>query len=307
MSIVKNSTSAFYDNGLRSMASLRKLAETYQDQISTQKKLARSSDDPVAASRLRNLSRVQLLSGVDTANADRASTDLSLADAAMSDMAAALIRIQELTATAANATTSDADRASIAIEMDTIFGNLVTLANARDSGGNALFGGQSAGDAYMLDPSGQAIYVGTADPEELPLGEGQSVIRSVTGPQIFSFNGTDGNPTDLLTVVKNLADAMKGGASDPQIAARDALAELKAGLDTLATGQTLVGTRLSWIEMTGERRTTLGELRSNEQSDLGSTDLTTAVAQLQETLLVLEATQSTFTKLASLTLFDQLR
>ncbi|WP_185998072.1 flagellar biosynthesis protein FlgL [Novosphingobium aerophilum] len=306
MSIVSTSTSAFFERARRDMKDLRTQAENYQAQMSSGSKLERSSDNPVAASRLRSLARQEKLSGIDQTNANRANADLSLADAAMSDMADALIRAQELATQAASATLPDTQRASIGQELDQIFSNLVALANARDSSGHALFGGESAGDAYALDASGNAVYVGTASSAELPLGAGQSVTRSITGPAFLSFNAAGGSATDLMAVVKNLAAALQGASADPAGAAGNALADLKTGLDTLTTGQTVIGTRLAWIEVTDDRRVNLSELRSSEEADLGSTDLATTLAQLQETMTVLEASQASFSRLASLNLFDQL-
>ncbi|MFC0683339.1 flagellar hook-associated protein FlgL [Novosphingobium clariflavum] len=306
MTIVSTSTAAFFERSRRDIKDLRTQAENYQSQLSSGQKIDRSSDNPVAASRLRTLSRLEALSTIDQSNAQRANADLSLADSAMSDMSDALIRAQELATQASNSTLSDDQRASIGAELDQIFSNLLALANARDSNGHALFGGASSGDAYSLDAAGNAVYVGTASSGTLPLGEGQSVTRSMTGPEFLSFTGSAGSPTDLLAVVRNLADALQGAASDPTGAASAALTDLKTGLDSLTTGQTVVGTRLAWIEVTGDRRTDLSALRSTEESDIGSADLATTIAQLQETMTVLEASQSTFGKLASLNLFSQL-
>ncbi|MBO9722952.1 MAG: flagellar biosynthesis protein FlgL [Novosphingobium sp.] len=306
MSIVSTSTSAFFERARRDMKDLRTQAENYQAQMSSGSRLERSSDNPVAASRLRTLARQEKLSGIDKTNAGRANADLSLADAAMSDMADALIQAQELAMRASSSTLTDIQRASIGEELEQIFSNLLSLANARDSSGHALFGGESAGDAYALDASGKAVYVGTAASGDLPLGDGQSVTRSLTGPTFLSFNAADGTPTDLLAVVKTLADALGGASADPAGAAGRALADLKTGLDTLSTGQTVIGTRLAWIEVTDDRRVNVSELRASEEADLGGVDLATALAQLQETMTVLEASQASFTRLASLNLFDRL-
>ncbi|MBT0670417.1 flagellar biosynthesis protein FlgL [Novosphingobium profundi] len=306
MPIVSTSTSAFYERARTDLKDLRSQAETLQSQLSSGQKLTRSSDNPVAASRLRSLARLEKLSEIDATNASRANADLNLADAAMSDMADALIRAQELATEAANATLTDAQRTSIGQELEQIFGNLVALSNARDSNGHALFGGESAGDAYSLDASGNALYVGTPGTSDLPLGEGQSVSRSMTGPQFLSFIDSNGNAADSLATVKALASALQGGSSDPAGAAREALGNLQSGLDALTTGQTVIGTRLAWIELTDNRRVDLQELRQSEESEIGATDIATTIATLQETLTVLEASQASFTKLAGLTLFDHL-
>jgi flagellar hook-associated protein 3 FlgL len=305
MTIVSTSTSAFFERARANMKDLRSQAEAVQGQLSSGQKLSRSSDDPVAASRLRTLARQEKLASVDIANASRAEADLTLADAALSDMASAIMRAQELTGRAANDTLNADQRTVIGKELDAIYGTLVSLANARDSNGHALFGGESPGEAYSLDASGNATYVGTASSGALPLGEGQTITRSVTGPEFLNFS-VNGTPTDLLAVVKNLAAALQGASTDPAGAARDSIGALQTGLDTLTTGQTVVGTRLAWIELTSERRTDLSELLAAEQKDLGSTDIASSVATLQETLLVLEASQASFTKLAGLSLFNQI-
>ena len=76
---------------------------------------------------------------------------------------------------------------------------------------------------------------------------------------------------------------------------------------TATTGQTLVGARLAWVDLTTTRRENLGELRASEQSDIGGTDIADTVARMQQVMLVLEASQAGFAKLSSLSLFDMLR
>jgi len=306
MPIISTSTSAYFERARRDMSSLRAEAEQVQAQLGSGQKLSRSSDNPVAASRLRSLERLQQFSEIDTVNANRANADLSLADGALSNIASTIIRAKELALQAANGTLTDGQRASIGQELEAIGGNLLALANTRDSNGHALFGGESAGDAYALDAMGNANYIGTTSSGELPLGEGLSVTRSLTGPEFLNFS-TGAGPTDLLSVMGTLAAALQGGAADPAGAANDAIAKLSAGLESVTTAQTVVGSRLTWIELTAERRTDLSELRTGEEADIGATDIASSVTQLQQTMLVLEASQASFSKLANLSLFNQLR
>jgi flagellar hook-associated protein 3 FlgL len=307
MSSISTSTGAFFQRARAGMATLRGEAENLQSQLGTGEKLGRSSDDPVAASRLRMLGRLDTLSNIDRTNADRAQADLALADSAMSDMAGILIRAQELAMQAANATLTEEQRGSIGGELKALAGSLFALSNARDASGHALFGGTSAGDAYQLDGGGNAVYVGTAQTEDLPLGDGQSVRRSMTGPEFLHFDAADGSATDLIAVVKDLGDTLAGGGAATGAAAQAALADLSTGLEKLTTGQTVIGTRMAWIELTDERRVNTEELRGAEQADIGATDLAGTIARLQETMLVLEASQASFGKLSALSLFDQLR
>ena len=104
----------------------------------------------------------------------------------------------------------------------------MALANARDAAGHALFGGETAGDAYTLDGAGNAAYIGTADAGDLPLGDGQSVRRGLTGPEFLNFS-VNGNPTDLMAVIKTLSEALRARRPIRPQAARDALDALDAG------------------------------------------------------------------------------
>lgn len=304
--MINNSTSAFYERSTLGLSELRKQAETLQTQLSRGERLARSSDDPVAASKLRQLARADSLSKIDDVNANRATADLTLADTALSSFAEYVTRVRTLAIQAGNATLTDAQRIGIGVELEQIHGNLVALANTRDSAGHSLFGGETAGNAYTLDGGGNAVYVGTAGVGELPLGDGQTVIRGITGPEFLNFT-VDGTPTDLLAVVKGLADALQGNAGDPATAALGAREALTGAIDSITTTQTIVGARLAWIDLTNDRRIDLSELRTNETVTIGATDMPTTIARLQEVLLAMEASQASFAKLSGLSLFNSIR
>lgn len=302
--IYGTSTSAFYDRSLMDLTALRKQAEETQAEMSTGQRLQRSSDDPVAASRLRRLARAEVIDQIDGAAANRATADLTLTDGALTQFANFVTRIQELATQAASSTLSDSQRMGIGQEVAQIRENLVGLANTRDGSGGALFGGESSGDAYSLDGAGNASYDGTATAGTVSLGDGQTVARGVTGPEFLKFT-SGGASVDLLAVTKDLADALQSGTGGAS-AANAALSALGDGLEAITTAQTVVGSRLNWIDLNTERRTSLSELRTAEQSEVGGTDLTESIARLQNTMLVLEASQASFSKLANLSLFSQL-
>jgi len=300
------STSAFYERAHLDLSSLRKQAETLQTQISTQQRVNKSSDDPVAASRLRELARAESISAANVANANRAMSDLSLADSAIGEIANNLMLAQELATQAATGTLNDDQRASIGEQIANIRSNLIALANSRDSAGHALFGGEGATTAYTVDGSGNPVYSGTSSSGELALGDGQTVVRGVTGPEFFNFTH-NGSATDLFAVLGNLATALSGGSADPAAAAREALGSLGSGLEKITTTQTVIGARMNWVDLNLDRHQRQQEMRVTEQGQVGGIDPATAITELQEIMAVLEASQASFVKLASLTLFDLIR
>lgn len=305
MSIYGTGTTAFYAKSRVDMTALRKQAEKMQGQLSTGERLERASDDPVAAARLRTLSRADRLAEVDQSNTNRAAGDLGLADAALTSMANLVTRARDLAIQAGSETLNDTQRAAIGIEIEEIHTQLVALANARDTGGHALFGGAATGDAYEIDGTGYAAYLGTAASGEIDLGDGQTVIRSITGPAIFGID-VDGTPANLLNIVKDLSLALAGGAADTAQAARDALGGLTAGIDNIATNQTVLGARLVWMDFVAERQTDLGVMRAAEEADTGGVDIADTMIRLQEAMTVLEASQAGFTRLSGMSLFDHI-
>ena len=110
-----------------------------------------------------------------------------------------------------------------------------------------------------------------------------------------------------MAVVKALSDALAGGAPGTAANAQAALGSLANGLDAITTAQTVVGSRLSWIDMSTERQQAMDEARTAQQEEIGAPELGSALARLQQLSTVLEASQASFSKLANLSLFDFLR
>lgn len=302
--MINLSTSAFYERATRQVGTLRAEAEKLQQQMGTGERLSRSSDDPVAAARLRTLARGERLAEIDQRSSDLASTDLKMTDDALGSVATLVMRAQELAMQAANETLNAEQRAALGDEVASLRQGLLQIANGRDSAGHALFGGQAAGVAYEVD--GAAVtYVGSAAKAPVDLGDGQSVVPALTGPEVFSLE-TGGGPSDLFAVLGDLATALKSGG-DPAAAGGAALDGLASGLDRITTAQTVVGARLGWIEVMDERRVANSELVADEQKAIGEADLAVTMTRLQEVTTVLEASQASFVRLAGLSLFDMMR
>lgn len=303
--MVTVSTAAFFERSNLQLGNLRKQAEKLQSQIGTGERLTRSSDDPVAAAKLRSLARRETLSNIDQRNSDRAATDLQLGDQALISIADTVIRAKELAIQAANTTLSDENRLAIGTEIANLRENLLFLANSRDSSGQSLFGGETAGLAYE-DVAGVISYIGTATSPLADLGDGQTVERSVTGPEFLNFDPGTG-ATDMFAVLGALATGLAAGGTAAQTAASDAISVLDSGLEKITTAQTVIGTRQAWVETIDDRRVAMGELLAEEEANIGGADLASTITRLQELMTVLEASQASFIRLTNLSLFDQLR
>ncbi len=299
------STSAFYNSAISSMNTLRTQTDTLQEEISTGNSIQQSSDNPLGAAQMRTLATADTMSTADTANANAATANLNLTDTTLTSFANIVTQIQTLATQAANGTLTSDQQANIGTQIAAYQTDLVALANTKNASGNALFGGQGTGDAYSVDSSGNATYNGTASANSVSLGNGMSVTTGITGPDFLNYT-SGGAATNLLTVVSNLAAALQGGSSDPTTAAKDALDSLSDGLNAISTAQTTVGARLNWVSTTSTIQTAISTQRSTDEANIGGTDITTAVSQLQQALTVLQASQATFVKIANTSLFSML-
>lgn len=301
-----NPATSFYNRSLDQLTALRGSAERLQGQIATGEKLERGSDDPVASSRLRALARADRLAEIDESKANSASLSMETASSALEDMNDLIIRARELAVQAASDSLGADGREAIATEIDELRTSLLDLANLTDNSGRPLFGGDSPSPAYITDAAGTATYNGSATAGSVEIGLGIDVERGVTGPNVFNFEA-GGVLTDAFAFLSNFASDLRGvTAADPAAAARDALPGFDNALDTMSRSQTVLGARLAWIDNVQFSAALRDETRAEEQAELGDVDLTEAITQLQQTLTVLEASQASFVRLTSLSLFDQI-
>lgn len=303
--MINLSTGAFFERATRQIGGLREKANKLQEQIGSQERLSRSSDDPVAAARLRTLARRERLAEIDQRNSDAALVDLQLTDKALESMADLVIRAKELAMQAANEALGPQSRDLINAELKGLHDSLLMVANSRNGTGQALFGGQAPGLAYQ-DLGAGVTYVGTGIAEPVEIGDGQTVTRALTGPEVLSFEH-NGTPTNLFAVVGALTAALQDPAADIVSAAQAALGGLDSGLQQITTSQTVVGARMGWIEIIDDRRVATGELVAEERAEIGGADLAETMTRLQEIMTVLEASQASFIRVAGLSLFDKLR
>ena len=297
--------SGFYRSAQTQQAALRSDAETLQRQVSTGERLERASDDPVAAARLRALARADRLAAVEAGNIQRAREELGASSDRMSEMADMLIRARELVVLAANGATSAEGRAAIADEVAALRDNLFTLANATGASGAPLFAGDGTGPAYSRAADGSIAYTGSDNPGELEVGPGLVFPRNLSGPDFLSF-AQGGVPTDVFAVLGTLEQGLRGRTGDPAGAAREAMPALAAAINSLGRGQTVVGSRLDWVDTVATFASQAGEARAEETADVGGADLAATISRLQQVMTALEASQASFARLASISLFDRL-
>ncbi len=89
-------------------------------------------------------------------------------------------------------------------------------------------------------------------------------------------------------------------------AALAAIEGIDAALDTSNRAQTILGTRLAWVEQVQSQQADRDIALAERRSRVGDTDIAEAIARLQQSLTALEASQAAFARVSELNLFRAL-
>ena len=298
-------TSQSFDRPSLLMAQLSSQADRLQTQVATGKKLLAPSDSASGWQQLSGLKRADADDSVYGANIKSAQALLAATDTALDQVETQLQRARAIAVQANSETVNAGGRAAIKVEIESILADLIGVANSTDPRGQPLFGGASGDAAFTVQDDGSVAWTGGSEPAAIPIGDGEAIAATTSGARAFGgIAGSDGT-TDMFQILSAFAAALgpDGAAGGVETAMRD----LDAALDQLGTTRASVGARAFRLDLEAER---LGEAeitREAARSGIEDADTATAIAQLQKTLTILQATQASFTKLTSLSLFDYLR
>lgn len=192
-----------------------------QTQMGTGKRINQPSDDPVGAARAVELTHL----GADTAQYQRnitsANARLGLEDQTLDSVNSVLGRVRTLLLQGMNATQTDESRSDIAAEMVQLRGQLLGMANSKDSQGDYLFAGNRTGTAPFASLGGGVSYVGDAGQRMVAAGPGLQVATGDPGSAIFMDVATGNGRFAVAAGAANAGSAVAGASSVSDAAAWD--------------------------------------------------------------------------------------
>jgi flagellar hook-associated protein 3 FlgL len=158
------STNTMYALGIATIQQQQSELVKLQQQVSTGRRILTPADDPVAAARALEVSQSVAVTQQFNSNASNANDALSLEESVLGSITGSIQDIRSLVVTAGNAGLNDADRKSLATELQGKYQELLGYANGTDGSGQFLFSG----------------YKGTTTP------------FTETAPGTVAYNGDDG-------------------------------------------------------------------------------------------------------------------
>ncbi|MEX5214354.1 MAG: flagellar hook-associated protein FlgL [Nitrospiraceae bacterium] len=270
-----------------------------QEQISSQKRLLKPSDDPSSFNQVlagrTELSRNEQWSR----NINFGRQRLELSDATLTQVTTVLTRVKELTIQAASGTTSAEQRATIAQEVRQLHRHLLQLANS-ELDGQAIFAGTDTDAApYAVTTGDNVVYQGNGERHAIEVGESQTIDDTIPGSQIFS-----GPTTNLFNSLRDLLAAMEG---NNQAGIEAGIGNLDQAMAQVNNAQGAIGALVNRMDVVGEWLARATELVTRAISDREDTDLAKAISDLSRNELAMEAANATLSRMFSTSLLNFLR
>jgi flagellar hook-associated protein 3 FlgL len=224
---------------------------------------------------------------------------LSTGDSTLSAVVAALQRAISLGVEGGNGTLSDADRTAIAVELQGIQSQLVSLGNTSYQGRFIFAGTNTATAPYVLDntsPSGIS-YVGNTEVNQVSIGSGYKLDVNKPGSQLFSATGSD-----VFLAVTNLIQALQTNTGIPA-----AVTAVGSASTFLSAQRVFYGNALNQAQSQTTYLNTAKLQISQQENTLGGADLASAATTLTQTQIDTQATLAAISKFSQNTLFDFLK
>lgn len=183
---VRFSTLQINRQGLNGLLDVQAAATKTQQQISTGKRVSTAGDDPIAASKILQLSQELEINARYTTNAIELQNRLEREDVALSSVNELLQRAQELVIQAGDGALAQEQRRFISIEMKGIVESMAQAMNSRDGNGNYIFAGLNGREQpYTQGGDGKYRFNGDEGQNSIQLGPGSFIQASNSGKRLF--------------------------------------------------------------------------------------------------------------------------
>lgn len=291
------STAQYYKTNSEQLQTRHNEVAEMQAKLGAGKQILHPSENPTKADLISRLESAKERQGVYAKNIDSVETRLTSEEAVLTSMTQIMQRVTELTVQGATDTLAAEDRDVIAAEIRALRDELLNLSNTQDINGNYIFSGNAVQKpAFVENSSGVVSYNGDYGRLEINVSDVRQLSINTIGPELFS--SADFAALDDL-VAKLVADDGPG--------VRSALTAVETINNKLTVSFGAMAGRVVAIdsqrEITEETELRIQELLQRED-DL---DYATAVTELTQESVALQALQASFAQLSQLTLFNYIR
>lgn len=287
------------ENFTRNLMQNLKRLDDINNQISSEKKINRPSDDPVGAAMAIKLRRQLSAIKQYNSNAKQALTWMKDTETALTNAGDVIQRLSELAVEAANGTKTGEDKEKILDEVKELKDQLLKEANST-SLDRYLFSGYSTDKAPFIkdDVTGSIeanpnIVDGTIN---YNVGQSETIPVNLKGSEVFG---------DIFKAVEKFETALEN--NDGETISNEVISDIKGALNTVLKYRSQIGARTNRLEATVSR------LEANEVdykaqlSSVEDVDLAQAITDLKMEESVYRAALAVGARIIQPTLVDFLR
>ena len=212
---MKVSTKLFNQQQLKNFSSLNEEIQKTQNKISTGKNILLASDDPTGSVQLSGLQVILGRINQYDKNIQSSNERLSLLDKNLENINTIMVRAQELIIQASSDVLGPSDRESIALEIDEMKQEILSIANAQDSNGSFLFSGYKTSTLpFVKDNDGLVNYYGDRGVSSLSISESNVMQTTLDGGSVFE-NVIDNNQMSfsLFELLEDVSASIRTAAA----------------------------------------------------------------------------------------------
>ena len=276
------------------------------DQMAQQTRLLVPSDDPIASTRMIQISREQAAIGQYKSNISTVSGSLAQQETHMDSINKQLLAMRDKLLIASNGTNTSENMDGYGNELQAMMESIVAELNTKNEDGRYIFSGTKTSEQTVMfdEASGKYVFQGNNEQRESTVANGIDIKENTTVGDVF-FNGND----DLLNDLNSLVGMLKDPNTDfnsPEFndAMKNMIDTVDNGIGSVASKITGLGGRQNTSSMLNDTHVDVATSNELIQKDLSDLDYPTASIKLNGYLLAAQATQATYVKINNLSLFD---
>jgi flagellar hook-associated protein 3 FlgL len=303
------STSQFFAQSAAQMDSMKNAMMKTQEQLSTGQQLTQPSDSASQSASIMSLNSQLAVQATYANNQDAANTSLSAASSTLQNASNVLNSFSTLMVQAGSGTLNPAQRSILAVQLQGLTDQMKSLAATKDANGSYIFSGSKIAVPPFGMVNGQLAYQGDQSTLSVQIGNNMSVQASLPGnvafPSVPHIDATTGAKSEvsffqaLQTMTDDVSNSNMTGINQ-------GLTQINTMTGGLNSALALVGTTQNTVTTQGNITSSQTLSLKTALSKVQDTDYTTAVTQLSQQQVSLQAAQQSFALVSKLSLFQYL-
>ncbi len=256
-----------------------------QEEISSGKKVNKPSDDPLSVSKIVELEHQLKMNNQYKKNIQTGITRLSDTESHLNNLQNIVSRARDLAIQGSNSTLSRQDMDGLAIEVNQILEQAVSIANKKSSG-DYLFAGTYGQEPFKTTRNADGEIVAVL-PAGNPSGK---VYRQTSASEKIQVNVDNKNlftgNQNVFSDLIDLRDALREGDKDR---VSDAMGQLNTRLDTIIERVSEVGVKMNALDDRKNQIDTENLSLNQFLGDLQDTDIAQTIVNYQQEQLAYQA------------------